>query len=54
VAKEVQEDYPQKHASGKKPRKKTSLIWKNFKEVVQSGVKKAQCIHCKSIIGIPT
>jgi hypothetical protein len=33
--------------------KKTFPIWKDFKEVLQSGVKKAQCINCKSIIGIP-
>jgi hypothetical protein len=55
AAKEVQEgDDPQKHAYERKPRNKTSPIWKDFKEVVRSGVKKAQCIHCKSIIGIPT
>ncbi|XP_062176105.1 zinc finger BED domain-containing protein RICESLEEPER 2-like [Alnus glutinosa] len=51
---EVQEgDDPQKHACERKPRKKTSPIWKDFKELLQSGVKKAQCIHCKSILGIP-
>jgi hypothetical protein len=54
AAEEVQEgDDPQKHAYERKPRKKTSPIWKDFKELLQSGVKKAQCIHCKSIIGIP-
>jgi hypothetical protein len=54
VAEEVQEDDPQKHAYDRKPRKKTSPIWKDFKEVVKSGAKKAQCIHRKSIFDIPT
>jgi hypothetical protein len=53
-AEEVQEDDSQKHAYERKPRKKTSPIRKDFKEVVQSGFMKAQCIHCKSILGIPT
>jgi hypothetical protein len=54
AAEEVQEgNDPQKHAYERKPRKKTSPIWKDFKELLQSGVKKAQCIHCKSILGIP-
>jgi hypothetical protein len=34
VAEEVQEDNPQKHAYEMKPKKKTSTIWKGFKEVV--------------------
>jgi hypothetical protein len=54
VAEEVHEDDPQKHAYERKSRKKTSPILKDFKEVVKSGVKKTQCIHCKSTIGIPT
>jgi hypothetical protein len=54
AAEEVQEgDDTQKHAYGRKPRKKTSPIWKDFKEILQYGVKKAQCIHCKFILGIP-
>jgi hypothetical protein len=54
VAKEVQENDPQKHAYENKPRNKTSPVWKDFKEVMQCGVKKAKCIHCKYIIGIPS
>jgi len=54
AAEEVQEgDDSQKHAYERKPRKKTSPIWKDFKEVLHSSVKKAQCIHCKSVLGIP-
>lgn len=45
-------DDSQKGAYERKPMKKTYPIWKDFKEVLHSGVKKAQCIYCKFVLGI--
>ena len=37
----------------KKKRKRTSKVWDEFKEVVlPDGSKKAECVHCKSILSL--
>ncbi|XP_042964774.1 zinc finger BED domain-containing protein RICESLEEPER 2-like [Carya illinoinensis] len=43
---------PQKYAYQRKPRKKTSAVWKDFKIVEKNGVKKAECNFCKDLLSI--
>lgn len=46
------EEDPHKHAYQRKPRKRTSAVWKDFSEVEISGVKKHQCNWCKRSFAI--
>ncbi|KAG2664995.1 hypothetical protein I3760_16G109000 [Carya illinoinensis] len=43
---------PQKYAYQRKPKKKTSAVWKDFKIVEKNGVKKAECNFCKDLLSI--
>ncbi|KAG2670709.1 hypothetical protein I3760_14G100000 [Carya illinoinensis] len=43
---------PQKYVYQRKPRKKTSAVWKDFKIVEKNSVKKAECHFCKDLWSI--
>ncbi|KAB1209672.1 hypothetical protein CJ030_MR6G029215 [Morella rubra] len=46
-------DDSQKSAFQRKPRKRTSTVWKDFKLVVKGGAKKAECNYCKGVFYFP-
>ncbi|KAA8529742.1 hypothetical protein F0562_034158 [Nyssa sinensis] len=46
---------PHKHAFQRKPRKRTSTIWNDFEEVVNTdGSKKAKCSYCLAKFNMPS